>query len=153
MIPNNNTFHVSYILQRCMKSLNKEILARLELITLKISKLNIFCHFRVWILSHKGGYRVLLWYKTNTMFTPDIFVFVWQKYLNEFDMQIADIDRKKQEQISADKRWSESWQESVDRVKKLYWEMLLIIATLYLKTDWRLYIIFKKSELKKFKLI
>ncbi|PIK36653.1 putative coiled-coil domain-containing protein [Apostichopus japonicus] len=43
-----------------------------------------------------------------------------KKYLNEFDMQIADIDRKKQEQISADKRWSESWQESVDRVKKLY---------------------------------
>ncbi|XP_071821141.1 coiled-coil domain-containing protein 180-like isoform X2 [Apostichopus japonicus] len=44
----------------------------------------------------------------------------FNKYLNEFDTQIADIDRKKQEQISADKRWSESWQESVDRVKKLY---------------------------------
>ncbi|XP_022107089.1 coiled-coil domain-containing protein 180-like [Acanthaster planci] len=45
---------------------------------------------------------------------------VFQEYLTAFDKNLADIDRQREEQLTAERRWSESWQRSVQKVKDLY---------------------------------
>ncbi|XP_038046309.1 coiled-coil domain-containing protein 180-like isoform X2 [Patiria miniata] len=45
---------------------------------------------------------------------------VFKDYLTAFDKNLADIDCQQEEQLTAEKRWSESWQRSVKKVKDLY---------------------------------